>query len=148
MKRKKLKALLDAVNFEISKAEVHYKENKVAAEKMSETARSSWSSAGDREYALDQQEVTKLNLDMLKNLSKELEKAIDKDVSEFVNPPCFVRVHIGGEDIEFYLVKNISSVEGFKIVSIKSPVGENILKKKKYDLYQIADDEGKIIGIE
>ena len=148
MIRKKLKGLLDAVRTEISKAEKHYEENKLAAEKMSETARTSWSSAGDREYAMDQQEVTKLNLDMLKSLYDELKNAIDKDTPEKVEAPCFVKVHIDGKDLEFFLVENVTSVEGFKMVSINSPVGQNILKKKKFDQYNITDNTGKIIGIE
>jgi transcription elongation GreA/GreB family factor len=148
MKRQKLKKLLDVVNAEISKAEVHYEENKVAAEKMSETARASWSSAGDREYAMDQEEVTKLNLDMLKALSRELGEAVNDKSPGGVKPPCFVRVHIDGEDVEFYLVENVASVKGFKIVSIKSPVGEKIIGKKKYDTYNTSGNSGKIIGIE
>jgi transcription elongation GreA/GreB family factor len=148
MKRKKLKKLHDAVNAEISKAEVHYEESRQASEKMSETTRTSWSSAGDREYAMDQEEVTKLNLDMLKNLSKELEDAVDHDTPKKVKAPCFVRVHIDGEDIEFYLVENVASVKGFEIVSVKSPVGVKIVGKKKFDTYKIADNKGKIIGIE
>lgn len=148
MKRKKLRRLLDAVNAEISKAELHYKENRLASQKMSETSRTSWSSAGDREYALDQEEVTKLNLEMLRNLSRELENAVEKEIPEEVQAPCFVRVYIDGEDLEFYLIDNVASVEGFRIVSIKSPVGEKIIKKQKYDTYKIAEMQGKIIGIE
>jgi hypothetical protein len=148
MKRQKLKILLDAVNTELSKAEIHYKESKTASEKMSETARASWSSAGDREYAMGQEEVTKLKLTMLENLSNELTRAVGKAVPEKVVAPCFVKVHIGGEDIEFYLVKNIAVVERFKIVSVNSPVGGKIVSKKKYESYNIAKITGKIVGIE
>ncbi|MBN1169110.1 hypothetical protein JXA63_04435 [Candidatus Woesebacteria bacterium] len=148
MKRQKLQMLLDAVESELSKAALHYKENKIASEKMNETTRTSWSAAGDREYAKDQEEVTKMNLDMLKNLSKELKKAVNNKYPDKIEPPCFVRVHIDGEDIEFYLVENVASVEGFKIVSISSPVGKELLKKKKYDIYKYTDIKGKIIGIE
>ena len=52
------------------------------------------------------------------------------------------------EKIEFYLVDNVASVEGFTIVSTSSPVGEKISRKKKYEDYEIADNKGKIIGLE
>lgn len=148
MKRQKIEELLDAVELELNKARLYYKENKLASDQMQRTTATSWSSAGDREYAIGQEVFTKLNLEMLVNLRKELKGGIRKDHLDTIEPPCFVRIYIDGEDVDFYLVENAASIEGFRIASTNSPVGNKLLKKKKYDEYEILGRVGKIIGIE
>ncbi len=129
MKRKKLEGLFKKIIKDLKLAEVRYKENKQASDQTQKTARTSWSSAGDRVYAEGQKELNKKKLETLKDLGNEIEVAIKKPVPDKVETPCFVEIEINGEKAEFFVVENIANIKGRRIISSKSPMGKLLLKK-------------------
>jgi len=141
MKRKKLEELLGVVWEEAKKAEKRYKKNKSASEQTQASSRTSWSAAGERDYAQGQVEVSLQLWESFKNLGKELEKVVDIAVPEKVISPCFLRLEPDDKKCLF-VVENVVSISGYNLISNKSPMGKALKGKKIGDKYILSIEGG------
>ena len=151
MARKKLIDLLTAVKKEESIAKRRLSETRKSRNETTATARTSWSAAGEREYAEGQLQVVEEYYSKLKKLRQEIEKA-SKTKPEKIKTPSFVKVSINGKDDSFYLVKNLANLTSEKLVSSSSPLGSAIFDKKENEefSFEVAGNKlkGKVISYE
>ena len=128
MQRRKLGRLLSDLNKKIDVAKKQYKETKEASAQTAKTARASWSSGGDREYAKGQEEINAKRLSEYKELRNELKSAVSKDPPKKVLVPSVVTITLDdGQSEEFYIVGTPVSLEGYRLVSQDSPLGKYLV---------------------
>lgn len=109
--------LFSAVEAELKKAEVAYKNAKEASLEIARSAALSPSQAGDRFHSQGTADLTKQRYEAILALKNEIEKKKDG-----------ICVEYNGETL--FLVDNPVTVSGLKIVSTKSPLGQKILNGK------------------
>ncbi len=126
--RAKLKQFLDAVEIEFDAARKNYDQTKKAAEEVAVAASLSPSQSGDRYHSQSAADLAKQTFEVVKSLRDELKSDIDKDIN-VVGAPCFINF----DDDQIYLVNYPVLINGFKIISSKSPLGLNLLGKKAGD---------------
>ena len=146
MARAKLQYLLDLIKKQIEELERWVEETRAAAIEVGRGAHASPSMSGDREHSENQAIINKERLHRLYLLRDEINSALTVPTPISIDTPCFV-------NDEFYFVKNISHVEGVKIISENSPLGAAILGKKvgetfSYELKDKTPVKGKIVKIE
>lgn len=110
----RINKLLLAVQNELEKAEKAYKHAKQSAQEIAATALTSHSQAGDRFHSQGAADLAKQKLDTVLALKTEIEEK-----GEGV---CFKH---DGEDV--YIVDNPILLDGFKLISTKSPLGMKII---------------------
>lgn len=111
----KLDLLIKAVDKEFKKAERAYKLAKKSAEEIAASATSSMSQAGDRFHSQGTADLAKQRFETISALKKEVESKRDK-----------INVKYQNEDL--FLVDNPTLINGFKLVSTKSPLGVKLTK--------------------
>lgn len=131
--RAKLSELLPVLEKQIEKAEKRAGETKSAADEIARAAVGSFSQSGDIEHSRNQSYLALEHLGRLRKLYEEIKGEIEKDIPEKVRPPCFLKIDIEGKVEEFFLVKNPVLISGVKLVSSKSPLGQELLGKKAGD---------------
>lgn len=118
--------LLAVVEKDLKKSSRIYDLSKKSALEIAKSASLSPSQAGDRYHSAGAMEIAKDKYEMTKALHDEIQKSLKNSSPEFVETPCFVKM----DKIEFYLLDNVASVSGFRIVSSKSPMGEAVLGER------------------
>lgn len=110
----KLDELLSVVKKEIKKAERNYLQAKKSASEVAASAALSPSQAGDRYHSQGTAELAKQRLESLKKLEAEVKSGSVRYVQK------------GNQ--EFFLVKNVALIPKFKLVSVDSLVGKELVK--------------------
>jgi len=126
--RPKLKEFLAAINVVYNSAEENYNHTKKSALEVSASAAASPSQSGDMFHSQGAADLAKQIFENVGNLKNEIETNLDVEVLS-VKPPCFI--NFGG--LQIYLVNYPVLISGYKIVSSKSPLGDNLLGKKVGD---------------
>ncbi|HLE49194.1 MAG TPA: hypothetical protein VI819_04170 [Patescibacteria group bacterium] len=151
MVRIKLKELAKKLSKELAVAQKRYKESKSDADRVSQEAVSSWSSAGDREYSQGQAEILKENLESIKRIQKAIESAFEKESVDKVEAPSYVEINLNGSAMNFYLVNDPIHLENVNFLSGESEIGKVIIGKVVDDVFEIKRENtvvrGKIIFI-
>jgi transcription elongation GreA/GreB family factor len=146
MRRKELQKLHKITLETLKVAKRRYRQNKEAADKMSETAKASWSSGGDREYAQNQKDLNYLNLSLLEKLELELRDNLENEISDVIACPCYLELKQNGEVLNLYLLENVTKLPGYQLISPTSALGEAVLGKKEGDKYKVDVNDKKING--
>jgi len=133
MKRTKLKKLLKAIDKKVKVSEANLKENKVSADLTSKTAGASWSAAGEREYTAGQLEINQKVFDQIIKLQREIAKQVESEIPEKVETPCYVVIRSNKGTNNIFIVKNVTSINGFNLVSSESPMGKALIGRKVGD---------------
>lgn len=149
MFRPKIQILLDAIEKELKKAKTFAANTKTAAQEIARTAAHSPSQSGDREHSKNQAEIAE---DYLKNLivTKNLIASVIKNVPEKVEGNVFIKLEFAtGISEEYYLVENPVKLEGLKLISINSPLGQALAGLRTGDLFSVKEPplKGKIIEL-
>ena len=142
MAKNKIRELLIVVDKEIKKAQRRFDEVKIASDTMQKTAAASWSSAGDREYAIGQLQINKYHLDALKRLKKELGDSGQQRLEE-IAAPCYIEIK-GIDSKKIFLVKNVATISGSQLVSVESPLGKKLIGKSVGDAVVVNEKKFEI----
>lgn len=126
--RTKLKEFLGVVETEYKEAKRNYETSLKAAQEVAASAALSPSQSGDRFHSQSASDLAKQIFENVADLKYEVGKSLDEDTN-FIKPPCFVS--LGGD--KFYLVDYPVLISGYKIVSSKSPLGQELLGKKNHE---------------
>lgn len=108
------KSLTKSVDTEVEKAEDNYKKSKKSAEEIAASAAGSPSQAGDRYHSQGTADIAKQKLDTVLALKNELEEKGESICHEHEGETLFI-------------VENPVLIDGYKIISEKSPLGQKIL---------------------
>lgn len=109
-----LNSFKKAVEKELKKAEVNFKQTKKAAQEVAASAAASPSQSGDRFHSQGAADLAKQKYEAVLALKNEIDQKGEK-----------VCVDHGGETL--YLVDNPIMISGLKIVSTKSPLSLKLL---------------------
>ncbi len=121
--RAKLAELFERVDGEIKKAENFAQKTKEASIEVAKAASLSPSQSGDRVHSENQAKITQEAFAKLKHLHDEIKESLNKPVPEKVEPVCFVNG-------EFYFVTTPIYLQGIKLISVNSPLGQKLSGKK------------------
>lgn len=149
--RQKIADLFDEVEKieEVSKRFASNSHN--AANEVSGGLASSYSAAGDVEHARNTANLSIQKHKAIKNLEIELKESIHLESPKSVEPVCYIKITMSGNEKEIYLVNNPVYIAGFNLISPNSPMGEAILGNKVGDLFLYKNSDqtftGKILEI-
>ena len=129
----KLTELLAAVDKKVKLTKKRLDENKESADLSSKTARTSWSAAGEREYTAGQLAINQKAFDQIIKLQEEIVKCVDVDAPEKIAVPCYVSIKTNDTVSNVFIVKNVTTVDGFNLVSSESDMGKVLLGKQVGD---------------
>jgi transcription elongation GreA/GreB family factor len=147
MRRQKLLELQQSLEKKARKAGEFAIKTKESANEVARSAAGSWSAAGDREHSHAQAVIVEENLNKLKRTSEEIEAFINRPVPEKIEPVCFMTlVYDNGEEKEFYLVRDPIHLQGFNLISPKSPLGQSLIGKRVNEKFEYELEGQKTSG--
>ncbi len=122
-----------------------------AANEASGGLSSSYSAAGDAEHSRNSANLSMQKHMAIKNLEAELKESMYLELPKSIEPVCYIKITMSGNEKELYLVKNPVYIAGFNLISPISPIGEAILRSKVGDLFLYKNGDqtftGKVLEI-
>ena len=142
---RKLNELLLALEKEEKVVRKRVEENRIAFNEVSKSALTSWSAAGERDYAEGQAKINQDYHSKVLKLIEEVKEAHTKD-KEKVSSPGFVLVQTGDTASEFFVVDEPINLDGMKLVSKDSPLGNSVLGKTEGESFEYLVGGKKVKG--